>query len=376
MATSMISAQSEASEAVSNGDTERWQAVVTRDRESDGRFFYAVRSTGIYCRPSCPARRPRRPQVEFYATCEQAEHAGYRPCKRCQPRHRALSQRWSEIIDAACRTIERSPTLPSLGELAADSGLSPAYFHRLFRAATGVTPKAYGEGCRSQRLALALQAGASVTDAIYAAGFNSSARFYAGSKQRLGMTPRVMRAGAEGELIEFALGRCWLGRVLVATTAQGLCAVALGNSSEELTHDLRRRFPKARIQPGGPRLRQQVDAVVRSIGQPSLELALPLDLRGTAFQQQVWRALRHVLPGTTASYGQIARQIGRPAAARAVARACAANPLAVIIPCHRIVQSDGQAGGYRWGPERKRDLLAAEGANRRASPRYANDPGK
>jgi len=354
--------------AANLGDRARWRAVVNRDRASDGRFVYAVRSTAIYCRPSCPARRPRRPQVEFYASAQDAERAGYRACKRCQPRHPPLTQRWSEVISAACQMIERSPELPSLAELAAHSGLSPAYFHRLFRAATGVTPKGYGESCRAQRLVGALQSGTSVTNALYTAGFNSSARFYAGGTQRLGMMPRVLRAGAEGELIEYTLGRCWLGRVLVATTARGLCAVSLGTSARMLVEGLRARFPKARIRSGGARLRHLVGAVMRSIEQPSLELALPLDLRGTAFQQQVWRALRHVLPGTTASYSQIARQIGRPAATRAVARACAANPLALVIPCHRIVRSDGEAGDYRWGAQRKQELLAREGAPLSALP--------
>lgn len=360
MATSIVSSNPKMIDPRSTHDRTRWRAVVARDRASDGRFFYAVHSTGVYCRPSCPARRPRPEQVEYFVTCEQAERAGYRACKRCRPRQPALSTRWREAISAACRLIERSPEVPALTELAARAGFSPAYFHRLFRAAMGVTPKAYGEACRAGRMTGALKAAASVTEAIYAAGFNSSGRFYAGSKQRLGMMPRAVRAGGQGELIEFALGRCWLGRVLVAATAQGLCAVSLGADSKALTQALQERFPKARIEPGGPRLRHLVDEVLRSIARPSLELALPLDLRGTAFEQQVWQALREVTPGTTASYGQIARQIGHPRAARAVARACAANPLALVIPCHRIVRSDGQAGGYRWGRERKRALLARE----------------
>ena len=338
----------------------RWTAVVARDLAADGQFVYAVRSTGVYCRPSCPARRARPENVEFHATPAAAERCGFRPCKRCQPDQLPLAARNAARIAGLCRFIESAESPPSLAELAAASGLSVWHLHRVFKAVTGLTPKAYALAQRARRVRTQLQGCASVTEAIYNAGYNSNGRFYEESAALLGMTPSQYRAGGANIEIRFAIGRCSLGAVLVALSARGVCAILLGDDAQALTNDLGARFPAARLIGGDPELEQVLARVVAGVEAPERGIDLPLDVRGTAFQQRVWQALREIPAGRSASYGEIARRIGSPKAVRAVAGAIAANPLAVAIPCHRVVRGNGQLSGYRWGVARKRTLLERE----------------
>ena len=343
-------------------DRERWQAVRRRDRAADGSFVYSVRTTGVYCRPSCAARLPRRENVRFHATCEEAERAGFRPCKRCRPEGSSLAERQAAAIAKACRMIERGEELPSLATLAHAAGLSRFHFHRVFKAVTGVTPKAYGEAHRARRLRGELSRGASVTEAIYGAGFNSSGRFYATSSELLGMTPSAFRAGGNGVVIRFAIGQCSLGAVLVAATQKGVCAIELGDDPDELVRALQASFPKAKLIGGDAEFKRLIAHVVALVEAPARGLDLPLDIRGSAFQQRVWQALCDIPAGSTVSYSDLAHRIGSPKAVRAVAQACAANKLAVAIPCHRVVHRDGSLSGYRWGVQRKRALLQREAA--------------
>ncbi len=338
----------------------RWQAVRRRDRAADGSFCYAVLTTAIYCRPGCGARLPRRENVRFYASPADAERAGFRPCKRCHPDQAAPAERHAAAVAAACRTIEGAEELPPLEHLAQAAGMSRFHFHRVFKAATGVTPKAYGEAHRARGLPGKLAASASVTEAIYDAGFNSAGRFYAASAGRLGMTPSQWRAGGLGVEIRFALGESSLGAVLVAATGKGICAIQLGDDPDVLVRALRQRLPRAQLIGGDREFERWVAAVVALVEEPVKGLDLPLDVRGTAFQQRVWQALRDVPPGSTATYSEIAQRIGRPKAVRAVANACGLNEVAVAIPCHRIVRTDGALASYRWGVERKRALLRRE----------------
>ena len=342
------------------GDDDRWAAVVRRDRSADGAFYYSVRTTGVYCRPSCGSRLARRENVRFHATCEEAERAGFRPCRRCRPDEAALAERHATAVAKACRMIETADDAPRLDALAQAAGMSRYHFHRVFKAATGVTPKAYAAAHRARRVRDALSTSETVTDAIYGAGFNSSGRFYATSDQFLGMTPKRFRAGGEGASIRFAVGECSLGSILVAATDRGVCAILLGDDPEALVRDLQDRFPSAQLIGGDSDFEQVVARVVGFVEAPSLGLDLPLDVRGTAFQQRVWKALREIPSGSTASYTEIAARIGTPKAVRAVASACAANAIAVAIPCHRVVRTDGSLSGYRWGVERKRALLDRE----------------
>ena len=343
-------------------DDARWAAVVRRDRAADGQFFYAVRTTGVYCRPSCAARRARRENVAFYATTAAAEKAGFRPCKRCRPDRPALNAQYAERIARACRLIERSESAPTLNELATSARLSPWHFHRIFKAITGVTPKAYATAHRTRRARNSLSGRTPVTQAIYDSGFNSNAPFYAQSKEVLGMQPRQFRAGGADTAIRFAVGQCSLGAVLVAATDKGVCSILLGDDPEALVRDLQDRFDRAELIGGDADFERLVARVVGMVEQPSLGLDLPLDIRGTAFQQRVWQALRKIPAGSTVSYAEMARRIGSPKAIRAVAGACAANPIAIAIPCHRVVRTDGDLSGYRWGIERKRVLLDREQA--------------
>ncbi len=338
----------------------RWASVLARDSAADGRFFYAVRTTGVYCRPSCGSRRPRPENVEFHATREHAEQAGFQPCRRCRPDRPSLREQHAETVAAACRFIEAAETPPQLNELAARAGMSPYYFHRVFRTIAGLTPKTYSDACRQQRIRRELDHGSSVTDAIYAAGYNANSRFYEQSKQVLGMTPMDYRDRGANMRIRFALGECSLGAVLVASSEHGICAILLGDEPEALLRDLQDRFAKSELIGGDSDFEQTVARVVAFVEAPKLGLDLPLDVRGTAFQQRVWQALREIPAGETASYTDIARRIGNPKSVRAVAQACAANPLAVAIPCHRVVKNDGGLSGYRWGVERKRALLERE----------------
>jgi AraC family transcriptional regulator, regulatory protein of adaptative response / methylated-DNA-[protein]-cysteine methyltransferase len=341
----------------------RWAAVVARDRSADGSFYYSVRTTGVYCRPSCPARLARPENVRFHASCAEAESAGYRPCKRCRPREASLAELHVVTVTAACRHIEQAEVAPSLATLAARAGLSPYHFHRMFKSVTGVTPRAYALAHRIGRIRRELSQGASVTAAIYDAGYNSNGRFYAQSDQVLGMTPSRYRAGGMDTRIRFSIGSCSLGTVLVAASDRGVCAIQLGDDPEQLVQDLERRFPNAVIISGDREFGELVTKVVAFVEAPAIGLDLPLDVRGTAFQQRVWQALRQVPAGATASYADIAQRIGSPRSSRAVAQACAANPLAVAIPCHRVVRKDGALSGYRWGTSRKRALLEREGRN-------------
>lgn len=344
------------------GDDERWAAVVARDSRADGRFFYSVLTTGVYCRPSCAARLPRRENVRFHASCAAAERAGFRPCKRCRPNERPAAEQRAAAVAKACRLIEEAEELPGLDALAAAAGMSRFHFHRVFKSVTGVTPKSYAAAHRAERVRDELARGGTVTEAIYGAGFNSSGRFYAKSAEVLGMKPRSFRDGGAGAAIRFALGECSLGSILVAATDKGVCAILFGDDPEALLRELQDRFPRAQLIGGDGAFEQLVAKVVGFVEAPALGLDLPLDLRGTAFQQRVWQALRAIPPGSTASYAEIARRIGDPRSVRAVAQACAANPVAVAIPCHRVVRRDGALAGYRWGVERKRALLERERA--------------
>jgi AraC family transcriptional regulator of adaptative response/methylated-DNA-[protein]-cysteine methyltransferase len=343
-------------------DEERWQAVKRRDSALDGKFVFAVRTTGVFCRPSCASRPAKRENVTFFLTGAEAEKAGYRACKRCRPDKLGAPDPQVQAVKRACERIETAEEAPKLAELAASAGLSPYHFHRVFKAITGVTPKAYAAETRARRAADKLRTAETVTEAIYDAGFNSSSRFYENTDARLGMTPGAVRRGGAGAVIRFAVGEASLGAVLVAATDKGVCAITLGDDPDVLVRDLQDRFPRAEFKGGDAEFERMVAEVVGLVEAPGQRLDLPLDIRGTAFQQKVWAALQAIPPGKTATYTEIARAIGQPTAVRAVAQACGANPLAVAIPCHRVVRSDGDISGYRWGVERKRKLIDREAA--------------
>jgi AraC family transcriptional regulator of adaptative response/methylated-DNA-[protein]-cysteine methyltransferase len=344
-------------------EARRWAAVQQRDAGADGAFWYSVRSTGVYCRPSCGARPALRKNVAFHDTREAAEQAGFRPCLRCKPDQPPLAERQSAIVAQACRLIDEAEEAPDLDSLAAAVGVSRFHFHRLFKAVTGITPKAYANAARARKVQSGLAAQASVTAAMYAAGFNSSGRFYAQSPAVLGMTPSAFRAGGAGEQIRFAIAECSLGPILVASTAQGICAILIDDDPDFLVKDLQDRFPKAELIGAEPEYEQVVSRVVGMVEQPSLGLELPLDVRGTAFQQRVWQVLRAIPSGRRVTYAELAQLAGVPRGARAVASACAANAIAVAIPCHRVVRNDGTISGYRWGVDRKAALLNREAGN-------------
>ena len=339
----------------------RWAAVQARDPLADEQFVYAVRTTGVYCRPSSSTRLPRRDNVEFFDTAQAAEAAGYRASRRVAGDRTAAAAQRASLVAKACRLIEASETAPGLDELAAQARMSPFHFHRVFKAETGLTPKAYASASRGRRLREELRDGdTSVTDAIYGAGFNSSSRFYEASDSLLGMQPRDYRNGGQNALVRFAVGQCSLGDILVAQSQRGICAIFLGKEPDALVRELQDRFPNAKLIGGDAAFEQLVAQVVGFIEAPALGLNLPLDVRGTAFQERVWQALREIPPGATVSYAQVAERIGAPKAVRAVAQACGANSIAVAIPCHRVVRRDGHISGYRWGVERKRELLKRE----------------
>jgi len=340
-------------------DDQRWAAVRERSHAADGQFYYSVRSTGVYCRPSCPARTPRRANVAFHPTCQEAEAAGFRPCLRCRPTEPPLIERQARAVAHACRLIDAA--VDDLDTLAQACAMSRFHFHRVFKAQTGITPKAYASARRAERLQRQLAQAPTVTAAAYDAGFNSSGRFYAASAGVLGMTPRRYRAGGGGEAIHFAVAGCSLGALLVAATPKGICAILLGDDPEPLVRDLQERFPHADLMGAEPGFERTVAQVVAFVEAPRIGLALPLDVRGTVFQQRVWQALRQIPAGATVSYAELAERLGMPKGARAVAGACAANPVAIAIPCHRVVRIDGALSGYRWGIERKRTLLDREG---------------
>ncbi|PVZ59212.1 bifunctional DNA-binding transcriptional regulator/O6-methylguanine-DNA methyltransferase Ada [Pseudomonas sp. B1(2018)] len=338
----------------------RWAAVVARDPKADGQFVYAVKTTGIYCNPSSLARLPKPQNVEFFDSAEQARAAGYRPSKRAAKDQSELAAQHAATVAAACRQIESAETLPTLGELAEVSGLSSFHFHRVFKAVTGLTPKGYADAHRSRKVRERLADGGSVTDALYDAGFNSNSRFYEAADQLLGMKPGDYRAAGQNNDIRFAVGQCSLGAILVAQSERGVCAILLGDDPHQLVCDLQDKFRRANLIGADQAFEALIAKVVGFIEAPAIGLDLPLDVRGTAFQERVWQALREIPVGSTASYADVALRIGSPKAVRAVAQACGANNLAVAIPCHRVVRSDGNLSGYRWGVERKRQLLERE----------------
>jgi AraC family transcriptional regulator, regulatory protein of adaptative response / methylated-DNA-[protein]-cysteine methyltransferase len=352
----------DASTASARGEERWWDAVRRRDPVFDGKVFFAVRTTGVYCRPSCASRAAKRENVSFFASAEAAERAGYRACKRCRPDRLGAADPKVEAVRRACEKIAAAEEAPKLADLAARAGMSPFHFHRVFKRVSGVTPKAFAAQVKARRAADGLRTAETITEAIYDAGFNSSSRFYESSAARLGMTPTEVRRGGKGAAIRFAIGQASLGAVLVAATDKGVCAIMLGDDPDGLARELQDRFPRAELVGGDPGFERMVAEVVGLIEAPGQGLDLPLDIRGTAFQERVWQALRAIPPGGTATYAEIAKAVGQPKAVRAVAQACAANPLAVAIPCHRVVRSDGDLSGYRWGVERKRELLNREAA--------------
>ncbi|MCB5189940.1 bifunctional DNA-binding transcriptional regulator/O6-methylguanine-DNA methyltransferase Ada [Methylobacillus arboreus] len=337
----------------------RWQAVSHRDASLDGQFYYAVHSTGIYCRPSCPARKPKPEHVSFYPSALAAAQAGFRPCKRCKPDQILPQAPHMGLIMEACKLMEKNPDI-QLPQLAAKLGISQFHFHRVFRAMTGVTPKQYATAIRLRRVKTGLQQGTNVTDAIYDAGFNTPGRFYVQAEGSLGMTPTSYKKGGMHKRIEYGMAECALGQMLVAATDKGISAILLGDNADTLLTELRSIFPHAELVWGNSGFEQLLAKVVELVVNPTQAVELPLDIQGTAFQQRVWQLLRAIPPGQTVSYSELAQQLGAPNAIRAVASACAANKLAVAIPCHRVLRSDGQLAGYRWGLQRKRALLDKE----------------
>jgi AraC family transcriptional regulator, regulatory protein of adaptative response / methylated-DNA-[protein]-cysteine methyltransferase len=334
-------------------DDEAWAAFERRDRTWDGRLLGGVRTTGIYCRPSCPARRPKRENVEFFAGGAAARAAGYRPCLRCLPDE---VNREEIALERIFRLLAAAEEAPSLDSLARAVGYSPHHFHRIFKRATGVTPAAYYRNLRARRAETALAGNGRITDAIYDAGYSGPARFYADAGKRLGMTPSAWRDGGRGETIRWATAQTDLGTMLVAATAKGICRL----SFDEGEAALRRRFPRAAIEQGGDEMAALVRRTVAAVNAPEKPHDLPLDVQGTAFQEAVWRELSRIPAGETRSYAQIAAAVGRPAAVRAAGTANGANNVAVLIPCHRVIRADGTPGGYAYGLDRKARLLARE----------------
>jgi AraC family transcriptional regulator, regulatory protein of adaptative response / methylated-DNA-[protein]-cysteine methyltransferase len=358
----MIHEQHQSRSHIDAADDPRWARIVARDRTADGHLWYSVVTTGVYCRASCPSRSANPKNVQLHDTLEEAMATGFRPCKRCNPHGLSVEAENVAVVVRACRLIEESEQEPSLADLAATVGHSPSYFHRRFKAVTGLTPKDYAAANRASKVRDGLASGNSVTEAIYDAGFNSSGRFYEKSTGMLGMTPSQYRAGGANEEIRFAVGETSLGTILVASSRKGVACILLGDEPNTLVRELQDRFPKACLIGADRDYEALVARVVGFIEAPRLGLDLPLDVRGTAFQRRVWQALQQVPLGQTVSYTEIARRIGSSNAVRAVAGACAANHLAVAIPCHRVVRNDGSLSGYAWGVERKQALLAREQA--------------
>jgi len=347
--------------AAQSDDGCRWQAVLDRDRRQDGAFVYAVRSTGVYCRPSCPSRRPRRDRVSFFVLPEAAEHAGYRACLRCKPRLPVSPDPALQRLRAVCRFIEDNlEDQLTLERLASAAGLSPHHLQRTFKGVLGISPRDYAEALRLRELRRRLRRGEAVSDAGYAAGYGSSRGLYERAPAQLGMTPATYRKGGKGMSIAYAISDSPLGRLLVAATARGICRVGLADSDRELEQVLREEFPRAAVARDEAGLRVWVKAVLDGLRGAVPSVELPLDVQATAFQWRVWQELRRIPRGATRSYAEVARAVGRPGAARAVGQACNRNPVALVVPCHRVVASDGTMGGYRWGVERKKKLLESE----------------
>ena len=341
------------------GDT-RWQAVLARDRRADGQFVYAVRSTGVYCRPSCPSRRPRRHVVVFFDAAADAERAGFRPCRRCTPHEPAAADPWVEKIRRACVYLANVEGHPSLATLARRVGGSPYHLQRNFKRLVGVSPREYAEACRLRKVKRRLRQGDAVTGAMLDAGYGSSSRFYERAAPKLGMSPSTYRRGGAGMSIRYTIVDSPLGRLLVGATPRGVCAVAMGTSDADLERALAQEYPAAAIAADEGSLSRWTTEILAHLAGRRPRLDLPLDVQATAFQWQVWEALRAIPYGETRTYGDIAKAIGRPRAVRAVARACATNPVALAIPCHRVVSTGGGASGYRWGVQRKKMILARE----------------
>jgi len=342
----------------------RYRAVFSRDRAADGAFVYAVRSTGIYCRPSCPSRKPKRDGITFFGSPRDAERAGFRACRRCRPSAPDTGSVLAQVLEAWSRlATRREDGKVPLRQLARAVGISPFHLQRTFRQALGISPRELADARRVDTLKRALKERKSVTQAIYEAGFGSASRVYERASRTLGMTPSQYARGGAGAAVRFTCAGSPVGRVLVAATDRGVCAVKLGSSDAQLIALLRAEFPHATIGQADPAMRQWVAAILEMIGGATPDVRVPLDIRGTAFQQRVWKELQRIPAGETRSYGEIARRIGRPTAARAVARACGANPVCVVVPCHRVVESGGGLGGYHWGAGRKRALLDKESAS-------------
>jgi AraC family transcriptional regulator of adaptative response/methylated-DNA-[protein]-cysteine methyltransferase len=343
----------------------RWEAVLQKDPAADEQFFFAVKSTGIFCRPTCKSRLPNQQNVLFFDTFQEAEAAGFRPCKRCQPKQPDFPQENAKRMIKACEMMEQAEKCPTLQELADYVGLSPFYFQRLFRETVGVTPKQYFIQKRSERIRVQLQQNETVTDAIFNAGYGSSAQFYGQAAEILGMKPSQYQNGGKGISMMVTILPCYLGWVLIAATANGVCLIEFADDPHKLENLLKNVFPAARYTDDNPMFSTWVKETLAFLEQPGIGLSLPLDIQGTAFQKRVWMALREVPSGTRVSYSEVARRIGQSKAARAVAQACAANHLAVAIPCHRVVRENGDLGGYRWGVDRKQKLLQRESENLR-----------
>jgi AraC family transcriptional regulator of adaptative response/methylated-DNA-[protein]-cysteine methyltransferase len=341
-------------------DDVRWQSVLARDRRADGVFVYAVRSTGVYCRPSCPSRRPRREVVTFFGGPDAAEQAGFRACRRCRPREARAADPWIEKIRRACVYLANVEGHPSLATLARRVGGSPYHLQRNFKRLVGVSPREYADAVRLRKVKTGLRRGDPVTGAMLDAGYGSSSRFYERAVPKLGMSPTAYRRGGAGMSITYAIVDSPLGRLLVGATPRGVCAVAMGASDAELERAIAREYPAASIAKDDGALAKWTKEIVAHLSGRRPRLDLPLDVQATSFQWQVWEALRAIPYGETRTYGEVAATIGRPRAVRAVARACATNPVALAIPCHRVVAANGQTGGYRWGPDRKKTLLARE----------------
>ena len=340
---------------------ELWRAVTSKDNRFDGKFVFAVSSTGVYCRPSCPSRRPRRERVSFFRLPEAAEQAGFRACRRCHPRRAVTADPQVEVVRRACRFIddneEDNIDLATLGEYV---GLSAFYLQRTFKNVMGITPRQYAEARRTSRFKAGIRRGESVTNSMYDAGYGSSSRLYERATAELGMTPATYSRGGRGALINYTIAQSPLGRLLVAATEKGICGVRLGDSDVTLETDLRGEFSAARIERNDAPLREWLGEILNRLAGKQPHVALPLDIQATAFQRRVWEELQAIPYGSTRSYGQVAAAIGRPTAVRAVARACATNPAALVIPCHRVIREDKSLGGYRWGLARKKKLLENE----------------
>jgi AraC family transcriptional regulator of adaptative response/methylated-DNA-[protein]-cysteine methyltransferase len=360
MTTNAILTQGNQTTMAATLETKWWDAVLARDSSQDGEFFFAVASTGVYCRPSCPAKRPRRENVSFFRRPEQAEKAGFRACLRCRPKSAARNPQ-TDTVKNVCRYIEQHLDEPvTLERLGAAFGQSPFHLQRTFKKALGITPRAYADSCRMNLLKHNLQTGQSVTHALYDAGYSSSSRLYERTASQLGMTPDKYRRGAIAATIRYTCTNSPLGRMLVAATEKGICAIQFADTDGELVEGLKREFPFAARKHDQESMQAWTRTLLSQITGHKLNRALPLDIQATAFQRRVWNHLQSLPFGTTQSYREVAKAIGRPTAARAVARACATNPVAVAIPCHRVVREDGEMGGYRWGVERKKALLQLE----------------